>query len=401
MAHSGVPGASLLSSNPKFNPLGSFGTALPGLAAGASEILAPGNPFGIAALATQGGFDLSQGNTLGGLLSLGGAGLSAVPDFASFGGSVTPATAGTGTEAASGATSGGSSLSDFLSNAGTGISNTFSNLGSDITSGANKLMSLLGFGESGTTPAAATATGTAASGQPALDQLLTAGAPAATGTATGVSPTAAALLANPSTTTIPAGLTATPTIAAGGAAPSTGLLSTISNFTSAHPFLTLGGAALGSQLLSPTLQNLTGSGLTTQEQALLNQEQPGLNAANALISSEQTGVLPPGAQDAVNQALNADIEQIRSRYAQIGDSGSSAEAQDIATAQQQAAANAFGLSNQATQTGLSALGLNQSVYNTLVQDQLSKQQSLQNAFASLFSSIGLGTALAGAKTAAP
>ena len=126
---------------------------------------------------------------------------------------------------------------------------------------------------------------------------------------------------------------------------------------------------------------------------MLSNAQGALGDENQLISSEQTGVLPAGAQAAVNQALASDIANIKSRYAATGQSGSSAEAQDIANAQQQSAASAFSSAQQAAQTGLSELGLTQGVYSSLVQDQLNQQQQLQNAFSGLFNALGVGTAL--------
>ena len=150
---------------------------------------------------------------------------------------------------------------------------------------------------------------------------------------------------------------------------------------------------MGSQLLSPLLQKITGSGLTSQEKAMLANVQPGISAANQLVGSEASGVLPPGAEASVDQALQGDIANIKSRYASMGLSGSSAEQQDIANATQTAAGQKFGLSQQATQTGLNALGLTSNVYGTLVSDQLTRQQQLQNAFAGFFNALGVGTAL--------
>lgn len=189
---------------------------------------------------------------------------------------------------------------------------------------------------------------------------------------------------------------------AGGASSPSGIggaLDALTAFTKAHPYLTLGGGLIGSQLLSPELSKLTGSGLTSEEKALLNQAQGASSGANQLISSLNTGVLPPGAEASVDQALQADIANIKSRYASMGMSGSSSEQQDIANAQQTAAANKFSLAQSAAQTGLNEVGVTQNAYSTLIKDQLNRQQQLQNAFSGFFNALGVGTALGQAKAA--
>jgi hypothetical protein len=409
MSHSGVPGASLLSSNPNYNPLGTVGPLLPDIAAAAGEIVAPGNPFSTAAFLTKGGFDLSQGSILPGLLQFAGAGAPFLLGGAGGGAAAAGGNAGTGA-ATTGATAAGgfgASLSDFLSNPSlAGLGNIGSAAGADISSGYSSLLNSIGLG----TPATATqginplATGGGAvaggaapgSGAP-FDLTASAGAtPAANAVALGGAPAGTVAGGVPGLVTTGGGATGgTGTAASGG-----GLLNTISNFTSAHPYLTLGGGLIGSQLLSPELSKITGSGTTSQENALLGNAQGAINTENQLIGDEASGNLPPGAQASVSNALQSDIAQIKARYASLGMSGSSAEQQDIANAQQQAAGQQFTLASNATQTGLSALGLTTNVYDTLVQDQLTRQQALQNAFSGFFDALGTGTALGQAKNLA-
>lgn len=396
MAHSGVPGASLLSSNSNYNPLGTFGTLLPDIGAVAGEIAAPGNPFSTAVFLGKGGFDLSQGNILGGLGNFAGAG---APFLLGAGGAGAGAAsggasgAGTGAAAAGPAAGGfGSSLSDFLANPSlAGAGNVASSAGSSISSGWNSLLNSIGLGSGTGAAGGAGADATAAYG----GALPGSGAPFAMAPSAGATP-----LAN----TEALGLTpsSVATAAAGGAAPGAGggILNTISSLTSQHPYLTLGAGLAGSQLLAPLLSKLTGSGLSTQEQSLLNNAQGAVSAENQLIGSETSGVLPPGAQASVEDALNSDIANIRSRYAATGQSGSAGEEQDIANARSQSAASQFGIAQQATNTGLTALGLTSNIYDTLVQDQLNKQQQLQAAFSGFFNALGTGTAIGQAKAAA-
>ena len=384
MAHSGIPGASLLSSNPKYNPAGTIGTYLPDIGAAAGEIVAPGNPLSTAAFLTKGGFDLSQGNTLGGIANLIGGGLGA---FGGFGGgtagAAAPAAGGGAAVTGPAATGFGTSLSDFLSNP------SLAGAGNVATSGWQGLLNSLGLGSNtattqGFNPLAAGGGPIAGGAAPGS------GAPFALSPAAGATPEANAVALAVGNAAGLAGPLGGAPAAPGG----------IEGLLAAHPLLTLGGGLLGSELLAPKLSGLVDSGLTSQESGLLNSIQPAVNAANQLIGSETSGNLPPGAQASVSQALNADIEQIKARYAALGDSGSAAEQQDIANAQNQSAANSFNIATQATNTGLTALGLTTNVYNTLVQDQLNKQQSLQNAFAEFFSTLGLGTALSSRQPAA-
>ena len=408
--------ANVFGAGPRGGPLGGEKDILGPVTAAALNFIPGVGPFLSAAdFAAQAGGQFAKGNTLGGILDLGGAGLSGAGGLGAFGGG---AGAGTGAAAASGAAGGvGSSLADFASSVGSGASNAWDSVlqtlgigggaapavdaatisGGATGSGFQDLIGSLG----GSTGAASGA----AAFDPALDaatisggatgagaDLSGAGVGTAASGATGGAGNLNALLKTLgySTPSSGAALAGTPTIGGAGGG---GLLDTISSFSSAHPLLTTGAGLVGSQLLSPLMQKLQGSGLTSQEKNLIQSEQPAITAANQLIPSLETGNLPPGAEQSVDQALAADIAQIKQRYASTGQSGSAAEQTDIANAQSNSAAKKFGLAQEATNTGLSALGLNQSVYSTLVQDQLTRQQQLQNAFAGFFNALGLGTAL--------
>jgi len=370
MSHSGVPGASLLSSNPGYNPLGTFGTLLPDI--GAAALALTGNPLPAAAiLGTKGGFDVSQGNLIPGLLEFAGAGLQGADAF----GEGSPAAGeGTGSAATGTSSGGGSSFSDFLTKAG----NT-------ISTGYNDVLSSLGLGPDTTGAATTAATGGTAAG-PGVAQL----------TASGLSPASVSELtsANPAGTAAINAITGGPAASSGG-----GILSSITDFTKAHPFLTQIGGLAGAQLLSPLLSQITGGGQTAQEKALLQNAQATQGQAQGLISSLTSGTLPPGAQQSVQQALDADIAQIKSRYAAMGMSGSAAEQTDIANAQNLAASNKFQLAQTATNTGLTELGLTDQIYQSLVQNQLTRQGQLSDALSRYMAALGTGTALAQAKAA--
>lgn len=420
--------ANVFGAGPSGGPLGSIKHITGPLIGGALTLFPPTAPIGIADLAAQAGGAFARGDPLSGGLDLLGAGLAGANAAGLFGAGAAPGAAGAagaaGASAAAPAVSLGTSLADFaaaptlsgigdiasaagsdiasgVSAIGSDISSGVGAIGSDVSSGFNSLLASLGLGGStATLPSDAALLAAPSTGATAA----TAAGPALL-TAADVPGAGLDFGASAAPTFDQTGLLATPAQAAQfaqtGALPAanTGLLSTITNFAKAHPLLTLGGTTLASQLLSPAISKITGGGMTSQEKALLANEQPAINAANQLIGSEASGTLPPGAYASVNSALQADIANIRSRYAATGQSGSSAEAQDIANAQQQASAKQFALAQQATQTGLNALGLNQKAYDTLIQDQLNQQEQLSKAFSGLFSAFGEGTALGAAKAA--
>lgn len=146
---------------------------------------------------------------------------------------------------------------------------------------------------------------------------------------------------------------------------------------------------------------LGGAALLQGQQSIPNQDQlAGLagqaQGAAGLISSLQTGQLPPGAEQMVQTSLNDAVTGIQSRYASMGLSGSTMEQQDIAAAQQRSQAQRFQLAQQTTQTGLSAAGLSDQIYAQIAQLQLSQDQGLQQALADFAAaSAGGGSRVAG------
>lgn len=103
----------------------------------------------------------------------------------------------------------------------------------------------------------------------------------------------------------------------------------------------------------------------------------------------QTGTLPPGEQAGVNQALQSAIASIKSRYASMGMSGSSAEQQDIANAQQQAQAATAQMQEQLLSTGINETGMSSQLYSELLKNSMANDTNLSNAIAS-FSSAAAG-----------
>lgn len=120
-------------------------------------------------------------------------------------------------------------------------------------------------------------------------------------------------------------------------------------------------------------QSQPGENELKNEAGLLTQQ--GQQLANYL----QNGTLPPGIQASINQATNAATAAIRSRYASMGMSGSSAEVQDIAAAQQQAATEGAQTALQLLSQGISEQNMGSQLYQDIFQYSLQEDQGLGQA----------------------
>ena len=142
-----------------------------------------------------------------------------------------------------------------------------------------------------------------------------------------------------------------------------------------NPGLDIGALGLGYDLLKGSTP-LPG-------QAALNTEATNLaNQGNQLESYLQTGTLPPGVQASINQATQAAIASVKSRYAQTG-GDTSAEAQDIASIQQQAAGQGATIATQLLQQGVSETQLSSELYGQLLNLAQTQDQQLGQAIGNL------------------
>lgn len=182
-------------------------------------------------------------------------------------------------------------------------------------------------------------------------------------------------------------------------------LSNVSDFVKSNAgALTLGGAGLAANLAAPMLAKLGLTGSIPNQGALTGVAGQAANAAGSanayagtLEAPLTTGVLPQGAQQQVTQALNDSITSIKSKYASLGLTGSTAEQAAISEAQSQSQQMTFTIAQQMAQTGIQAgnqatadLGLEGTIYNDLTQAQISQDTALQNAIASFTGAIGGG-----------
>lgn len=265
----------------------------------------------------------------------------------------------------------------------------------------------------------------------------------------------------------------------GGVAPGPGPgpLGGVTDFLKNNPLLAAAGLGVGGMLLSPKVSPLVNGQLPqqpqmqnvvqqAQNQIPMNQavaqqdigiagQQQNLAPKNLGIADTATGIagqqntygnqleqslitgqLPPGFDAQIQQATNDAMTSIRSRYASLGMSGSSAEADALAYVQQQAAGQRAAIAQQLAQQGQTAvnsgisalgqgssainsasgnlgaatqalngainagnqtladLGLQQSVYQNLMQAQIQQDTALQTAIGNFAGQLGKASILA-------
>jgi len=145
--------------------------------------------------------------------------------------------------------------------------------------------------------------------------------------------------------------------------------------------LGLGGAALsqGGQSAMPEQGNL---------ETLANQAMGNAAMANSLRS----GRLPPGAEQYADQAYADAAAGIQSRYAAMGLSGSTMEAQDLAAAQARVEGMKYQMASDATQVGIRSMQIADTIYSQIADYQLQQDKQLQDALAA-FASAASGGAI--------
>jgi hypothetical protein len=122
-----------------------------------------------------------------------------------------------------------------------------------------------------------------------------------------------------------------------------------------------------------------------QEQGIASQQQ---NLGQTLEQPIVTGQLPPGGQATVDLALKNALDTIKGRFASLGLSGSSMEADAVANAQEQSAVNQFSIEQALASLGLSAtgqatgaLGSADSTFSNLANQQVAQDAALEKAIA--------------------
>ena len=143
------------------------------------------------------------------------------------------------------------------------------------------------------------------------------------------------------------------------------------------------GGIGGSQLPAGAQPGPTAGALVSNAQQLQQQGQ-------TLGQPLATGVLPPGAQAAVDQVTQQQEAQIRAQFAQMGLSGSSMEASAIANAKEAAQARGFQIAQQMAQQGLSDLNTSSQIFEQLLSEGLQSDAQFRQALTQFANSMAGG-----------
>lgn len=93
----------------------------------------------------------------------------------------------------------------------------------------------------------------------------------------------------------------------------------------------------------------------------------------------QSGTLPPGAQESVDEGKRAAIAAVRSRYSSFGLSGSTMEVDAISAIESRAESQAFSFAAQLLNAGLASTGLSSNIYNYLINAEQTDDQAFTQA----------------------
>lgn len=124
--------------------------------------------------------------------------------------------------------------------------------------------------------------------------------------------------------------------------------------------------------------------------ALSSEAQQQLAAGNTLQSYLNTGTLPPGMQSALNSALASAKAAIQSKYASMGMSGSSSEAQDIAAVEASMAGQGAQLALSLYQQGVSQDQIAAGIQESLLNNTINQDAAFTKALGSFASSLAGG-----------
>lgn len=162
---------------------------------------------------------------------------------------------------------------------------------------------------------------------------------------------------------------------------------TASNFTNmllSNPGSVVGAAGLG-------IDAFKNNQLVKGQRQLQQEASQFASQGNSLQNYLQTGTLPPGVGQAINQAAEAQKAQIRSRYASAGSSGSSAEQQDLAAADSWAQGQGTTTALQLLTTGINESGLASQLYENISNTALQQDNALGTAIGNFGAAMAGGT----------
>lgn len=120
------------------------------------------------------------------------------------------------------------------------------------------------------------------------------------------------------------------------------------------------------------------------------------------LTREITGQLPPGAQAEVQQYIQQQNAAVKSRYASLGQTGSTMETDALNQVQQQGLAQTFQIAQQMAQQGIQlsgqslqalnitqqAYGADAGIYENLMKAQMTQNQSILTSIGSFAAALG-------------
>lgn len=166
-----------------------------------------------------------------------------------------------------------------------------------------------------------------------------------------------------------------------------GALGNIGNWITQNPGTALSIGAGGGMLLSEALG-------TSSEQQMMNNLQQSATGAGTMATALQaplfSGVLPPGAQAALNQSRQNQIANIRSSYAKMGMSGSTGEADAVNAANQASSAQQFNMAMSMFNQAAGYAKLQSQDYLALLEEQRAQDQDFSNALSKFVSALAGG-----------
>lgn len=138
----------------------------------------------------------------------------------------------------------------------------------------------------------------------------------------------------------------------------------------------LGVLAAGGGLLYNAIEGSPSSSAEKNIKNLANSQ----NAQGQQLESYiNNGTLPPGAQQWVNQQTAAQTAAIKAKYAQLGMSGSTPEAEELNNVQSQATSQMFTIASQLLNTGVTESNASGTLYNYLMNAENADTQDISKA----------------------
>lgn len=162
------------------------------------------------------------------------------------------------------------------------------------------------------------------------------------------------------------------------------------------------GGGFGADIMGLIKNNpgaLLSGGLLATQLFRGNQQYPAEQSLNTLATNTgtqgaalsgyiQSGTLPPGAKQAVDQATNSAKATLRSRFAEAGLSGSTMEAQALGEVDSRAAAQTFQMADQLLAQGADFTKISGTLYDELLKTQAGTDQEFQKALMAFAGGLG-------------